>query len=203
MTPAQSDRVCDGVLSAQSCFSPQPSLINSSIASFSLVSTIGVAFRIFGAANKGLVWKQVAIKPGTNVVYASLFIERFAIFSNNQDFAVYVSTTRVTCPLATYGGSISPWLYVQFGLGVLQLWLGNRFEYAHSCYTNTGRTRMMDMQYEFECNMISRIYILSLSLKLAVILMCFIVTWCLQSHYLGVRVKEAHTFLSFMQLLKI
>ena len=32
---------------------------------------------------------------------------------------------------------------------------------------------MMDMQYEFECNMISRIYILSLSLKLRVILNVF------------------------------
>ena len=33
------------------------------------------------------------------------------IFSNMLDFAVYVWTTCVACPLATFGGSISPCLY--------------------------------------------------------------------------------------------
>ena len=31
------------------------------------------------------------------------------IFSNMLDFAVYVWTTCVACPLAAFGGSISPW----------------------------------------------------------------------------------------------
>jgi hypothetical protein len=36
----------------------------------------------------------------------------------------------------------------------------------------TPTLRMMNVQYEFEGNMISRIYLLSLSQKLAVVLMC-------------------------------
>ena len=36
------------------------------------------------------------------------------IFSNMLDFAVYEGTTCVACPLAAFGGSISPWLYSQF-----------------------------------------------------------------------------------------
>ena len=31
------------------------------------------------------------------------------IFSNMLDFAVYEGTTCVACPLAAFGGSISPW----------------------------------------------------------------------------------------------
>ena len=45
---------CDGILSAQSCLSPPPSMIDLNIASFSLVSMIGVAFWIFGATTKAL-----------------------------------------------------------------------------------------------------------------------------------------------------
>ena len=47
----------DGILSAQSCLSPPPSMIDLNIASFSLVSMIGVDFWIFGATNKALAWK--------------------------------------------------------------------------------------------------------------------------------------------------
>ena len=38
----------------------------------------------------------------------------------------------------------------------------NHSKYAHSCYTNTGRMRMMNVLREFEYNMISRIYLLFL-----------------------------------------
>ena len=33
------------------------------------------------------------------------------IFSNMLDFAVYAWTTCVACPLAAFGGSISPWFH--------------------------------------------------------------------------------------------
>ena len=33
------------------------------------------------------------------------------IFSNMLDFAVYEWTACVACPLAAFGGSISPWYY--------------------------------------------------------------------------------------------
>ena len=35
------------------------------------------------------------------------------IFSNMLDFAVYAWTTCVACPIAAFGGSISPWLYLR------------------------------------------------------------------------------------------
>ena len=53
---------------------------------------VGDAFWAFGTANKGLVWQQVAIKPGTNMAVLAWSQNACAIFSNISDFAVYVRT---------------------------------------------------------------------------------------------------------------
>ena len=116
--------IAESVCSASFCI-----YVRSSLQHQQVKSEVEIFLRFDGVPEPALSFVRTCSQPSVFFRVRPLSVRGLTftcmrgsvIFSNMLDFADYVWTTCVACPLAAFGGSISPWFYTMQTTWLLEL----------------------------------------------------------------------------------